>query len=237
MANYKYIYLPHTSTGTPGICARVCQLSTGLWLDHTDGVFRAIPALISVPAVELVNAPCVYYVLAGMSNPMLAVGDLIYASVAGTPATPAHLHIGTTAGQVLETYDSGAGVMLPRWGAGGSGGASDTVITFSISGTLSAGMNKVPSFIVPFATVIKRAYAYVRTNPEGGNIVIDVNVNGVTIWSPSPKLSILASSHLGEILVFNTSVLAVNDILDIDLDSVGVTIAGADLTVQLTCGI
>ncbi len=54
----------------------------------------------------------------GMSNPMTVTGDLIYGTTTGSPSTPGRLGIGT-AGQVLETYDSGGGVLLPRWGSGG----------------------------------------------------------------------------------------------------------------------
>lgn len=61
MANAKDIYLPFQVTGLSGVYMRVRQASTGYYLDHADGAFRATPATPNVPLTEVASLPSVYY--------------------------------------------------------------------------------------------------------------------------------------------------------------------------------
>jgi hypothetical protein len=61
MALAKNIYLPFQLTGLSGIYMRIRQASTGYYLDHADGAFRAVPATPNIPLVEVVSLPSVYY--------------------------------------------------------------------------------------------------------------------------------------------------------------------------------
>lgn len=60
MAATKTVNLPYYQTGSLGLYTRVQQVTTSLWLDDTDGVFRAVPALFNVPLVESSDIPSVY---------------------------------------------------------------------------------------------------------------------------------------------------------------------------------
>lgn len=84
-----------------------------------------------------------------------------------------------------------------------------------------------------------KAYAYVKTAPSGADILIDININGTSIWNvtPSNRLTIPdgASDQAYTATTFDTTSLSENDILTIDIDQVGSSANGADLTVELRC--
>jgi hypothetical protein len=115
----------------------------------------------------------------------------------------------------------------------GSGGATPT---FTITGTVAVGTNVCPAIIVPFPLTITKAFAYAKTGPTGADLIFDINKNGTTIWSTqSNRLKIAAAATSGNQTTFNTTSLAEGDILTVDVDQVGSTIAGADVTVQIFC--
>lgn len=103
-----------------------------------------------------------------------------------------------------------------------------------ISGTLGTGTNNGPRYVAPQALTIVKVWLIVRTAPTGAAILIDINKNGSTIWSSQGNRATIAiSGTTGNTTTFNTTALAAGDYLDLDLDQVGSTIAGVDLTVVL----
>ncbi|AMV24177.1 hypothetical protein VT84_07255 [Gemmata sp. SH-PL17] len=64
--------------------------------------------------------------------------------------------------------------------------------------------------------------------------MFDINVNGATIWSTQAnRLKIAAGATSGTQSTFNTTTVAEGDLLTIDVDQVGSTVAGQDVTVYL----
>jgi len=107
-------------------------------------------------------------------------------------------------------------------------------IVFTIAGTVSTSTNKAPSIIMPYAATIVKAYAYARTAPTGAALIFDINKNGTTIWTTqNNRLQIAAGANTGTQTSFDVTSLAESDRLDIDVDQVGSTVAGADVTVEL----
>jgi hypothetical protein len=109
--------------------------------------------------------------------------------------------------------------------------------TFTITGTLVTGTNLTPALIVPNDYTIQKAYAYVKTVPTGASIYVDINVNGTSIWSAdqSNRVQIAAAAQTGSSTIFDDSSLAEGDIITIDVDQVGSTVSGADITIELKC--
>lgn len=90
-------------------------------------------------------------------------------------------------------------------------------------------------FYVDKSWTITQVRASVNTASAGQSIIIDVNKNGTTIWSTqSNRVTISAGSNTATQTTFNTTSLASGDYLTVDIDQVGTTTAGADLTVQIT---
>lgn len=81
---------------------------------------------------------------------------------------------------------------------------------------------------------IVEVYAEVGTAPTGASIICDVNKNGSTIWSTQAnRVAIAATSLNGNSTTFNTTSIAQGDRLTFDVDQIGSTIAGSDLTLQV----
>lgn len=108
----------------------------------------------------------------------------------------------------------------------------------SIVGTLVIGTNIAPLLLVPQAMTIERVSVRVKGNPTGSPIIIDINKNGSTIWSnPDNRVQIADGSSTGIQTVFNTTSLSVDDYLTIDIDDVGSTSPGTDLTIAIRCSL
>lgn len=106
---------------------------------------------------------------------------------------------------------------------------------FTVSDSLTTGTSLTPILVVPNALTIEKAYAVVKTAPTGTSMLIDLNVNGTSIWASnqSNRLTITVGSTEDTQTSFDTTSLAEGDLLTLDVDQVGSTIAGADLTVAL----
>lgn len=113
-----------------------------------------------------------------------------------------------------------------------TGPGLDSIATFAQSGTMgvAVGATRWP---IPYNATILSAYAAVGTAPTGANILIDINLNGTTIFTnQANRLTITAGSNYSGI---NTSMsvtsVAAGQYLTVDVDQVGSTVAGSNLTV------
>lgn len=88
-------------------------------------------------------------------------------------------------------------------------------------------------FYVPRARDIIAVVAAVGTAPTGAAILVDVNKNGTTIFttqSARPSIAIGATKVAAPATPAVTTVAA-GDLLSVDIDQVGSSVAGADLSV------
>jgi hypothetical protein len=108
---------------------------------------------------------------------------------------------------------------------------------FPVAGGLFTGTSKSPILIATRTLTIVKAYANVKTAPTGANLICDINKNGTSIWNATQanRITVVAAATSGTQTSFDTVALAEGDILTMDVDQVGSTIAGADLTVTLRC--
>ncbi|MCG3203929.1 MAG: hypothetical protein KCHDKBKB_00606 [Elusimicrobia bacterium] len=108
---------------------------------------------------------------------------------------------------------------------------------FTIAGTMVAGTNQTAALIVPAGMTVEKVYAYAKTAPTGANLIVDINKNGTSIWASNQanRVNIVASSQSGSQTAFDTTSLVEGDVITVDVDQIGSTIAGADLTIQIKC--
>lgn len=108
---------------------------------------------------------------------------------------------------------------------------------FTVIGTLVTGTDQCPALIVPKALTITKAYLYVKTVNTGASLIVDINKNGTSIWNATQanRLTLAAADADGKTTQtsFDTTTLTEQDILTLDIDQVGSTIAGADMTVMI----
>ena len=111
-----------------------------------------------------------------------------------------------------------------------------TTLSFAIVGTLTVGIDKAPTILAPCTLTIVKVKLVVKTAPTGAAIIIDVNKNGTTIFTTQAnRPQIAAGATQGDSGTPDVTALAEGDKLTIDIDQIGSTIAGADLTVEVVC--
>jgi hypothetical protein len=77
--------------------------------------------------------------------------------------------------------------------------------------------------------------ASVGTAPAGASIIIDVNKNGITIFTTQANRPTIAAAGntSGKVTNMNITTVADGEYLTVDVDQVGSTTSGGDLTLQL----
>jgi hypothetical protein len=106
-------------------------------------------------------------------------------------------------------------------------------IEFTELGTLVA-KNGTVRWYPPYAITVVDAVAMVSVAPTGGPIEVDVNKNGVTIFTTQTNRPIIAAAGFRDVSgAPNVTSLLETDYITIDIDLVGVTVAGDDLVVQI----
>jgi hypothetical protein len=137
------------------------------------------------------------------------------------------------AGRLFVDSDTDA---LFVWSGTAWAGLSRELVRVSIQGTLAIATNVVPRLVFPRACQIKKITAYSETAPTGASILVDINKSGTdSIFSGVTRLTIAAGANAGNVTSFHAanSLLAAEDTLTIDLDQVGTTVAGADLSITI----
>lgn len=112
-----------------------------------------------------------------------------------------------------------------------------TTIVLTKPGTLAIATNVSLALLAPCALTIDHVRCYAKTAPTGASIIVDINKEGATIFTTQGnRPTIPAASQKGNKSVApDVTSLAEGDTLTLDIDAVGTTIAGADLTVEIRC--
>lgn len=142
---------------------------------------------------------------------------------------------------VLDTDDAGRlwfdsdDLFMLVWSGSAWVGMTRELARVSIQGLLAVGTNVVPRIVFPRACTVMKVSAYSETAPTGASILVDINKNGDTglsIFSGVTRITIAAAGHANAVTTFHATnnILAADDTLTIDIDQVGSTIAGADIS-------
>jgi hypothetical protein len=113
-------------------------------------------------------------------------------------------------------------------------GKVKTTLSFAVTDTLAVGTDKAPTILAPCTLTITKVKLVVKTVPTGAAIIVDVNKNGTTIFTTQdnrPQIAIGETS--GDSGTPDVTSLAEGDKITIDIDQIGSTITGADLTVEV----
>lgn len=104
---------------------------------------------------------------------------------------------------------------------------------FTITGTLSTGTSLAPLLVAVGSQTISKVYVNCKTAPTGDDLIIDINKNGASIWNTTQanRATIAAGATSGTQTSFDTTELSEGDVLTVDIDQIGSTVAGADLTI------
>lgn len=91
-----------------------------------------------------------------------------------------------------------------------------------------------PRWYAPFACTIVGVRASVNVAPTGASLIVDVNKNGTTIFTTQANRPTIAASGFTDMAdAINVPGLSLGDYLQCDVDQIGSTIPGTDVTVQV----
>ena len=103
-----------------------------------------------------------------------------------------------------------------------------------IKGALATGTEQGSTFRLKRAVTVEDVELHVKTAPTGATLIVDINEDGTTLFSTKPEIDISGTSE-DDNHAFSDTSLAAGAELTMDVDQVGSTVAGADLTVLLHC--
>jgi hypothetical protein len=87
---------------------------------------------------------------------------------------------------------------------------------------------------VPYACTIVNVYASVSVAPTGASIIADLNVNGSTAFATQGnRPTITATNFTDATSTPDTTAISAGDYFTLDVDQIGSTIAGSDLTLTI----
>jgi hypothetical protein len=106
-------------------------------------------------------------------------------------------------------------------------------LAFSKTGTLevTTGASKFPAL---FAMTLVGVRAAVGTAPTGADLIVDVNLNGTTVYTTQAnRPTIAASATSSSETVPDVTAVAAGDLLSVDIDQIGSSTEGSDLVVAI----
>jgi hypothetical protein len=107
-------------------------------------------------------------------------------------------------------------------------------ITFSRTGALSAPLAGALRWYPGRAITITAVRASVGTAPVGASILVDVNKNGTTIFSTQSNHPTIPAAGVTDLAdAINVPKLSAGEFLTVDIDQVGSTSPGSDLSVTI----
>jgi hypothetical protein len=155
----------------------------------------------------------------------IASGDIFYVN-----ATPNIARLAkSTDGKYLKLVSG-----FPAWTAPTA--TITRTFIFGVEGTLTTGTNKTFEIVADGTLTIVKVKAHVKTAPTGATLIVDVNKAGTTIFTNQanrPTIAIGATDD--DSGTPDVTALAEGNVLSIDIDQIGSTVAGADLTVEVVC--
>lgn len=107
------------------------------------------------------------------------------------------------------------------------------VQTYSVSGALVVAAGK-SRFRAPFPITLSAVSAAIDTAPVGAAVIVDVNKNGTTVFTTQAnRPSIAAGANSAAEVVPDVVSVAAGDVITVDVDQIGSTTAGSDLSVMV----
>lgn len=112
---------------------------------------------------------------------------------------------------------------------------SKRTIFWFLAGVQGIGTNVSAAIRLPFSGTITKARMRAKTAPTGASLIADINIDGTSIWASTQanRVTVAASGTYGDQTSFDTVAYTAEQEITVDLDQVGSSVAGADVTIML----
>ena len=169
----------------------------------------------------------------GATGPQGPNGGVLYTFATTIPSSPSVGDVwidSNTGSQYTYLYDGNTYQWVEL---GSTGQKNQNTITWARNGqvTVTTGVSR---YMFPYISTILGVSAMINTPPIGSDIILDVKKNGTTIFTTQanrPRIIAGANSTAAEVTNMNITSVAAGDYVTIDINQVGSTTPGADLTV------
>ncbi len=169
------------------------------------------------------------------------VGDTGADGAAATLAKSDHRHQRETFGAVVaetaygQAAANGSAATLPHSDhSHGTPAKHSQEVTFSRTGALSAPIAGALRWYPGRAVTITAVRASVGSAPTGASVIVDVNKNGVTIFSTQSNRPAIAAGTVTDLAdAINVPAVGAGEYLTVDIDQVGSSTPGSDLSVTI----
>lgn len=106
------------------------------------------------------------------------------------------------------------------------------LVAWALSGEVDVGTEQIPTIHLDGPHQGIAVWLRAKTAPVGADLIVDINEDGVSLFSTRPQINDGANEGGGS-AVFSDTDLADNAKLTLDVDQVGSGTKGSDLTVIL----
>jgi len=151
--------------------------------------------------------------------------------ISGGP--PVEIHV-DQAPPLLITQIPGVGQPGPTGATGPTGPTGHAQLALSIPGPLTVAVGTMP-FVSARAMTIVGIWVAAGVTPTGADVIFDVNKNGTTIFTTQANRPTIpdGASEAGALSVPDIVAIAAGDVITVDVDQVGSTIAGASAVLTM----
>jgi hypothetical protein len=101
-------------------------------------------------------------------------------------------------------------------------------------GVLATSTDLLPPIEIAQALTMTECLLNITTAPTGAAVIVNIKVNGTTVFSTKPQIDAGSTSGGGD-AVFSTTALSDGDIITFAIDQVGSTVTGSNLTIGIVC--
>ncbi len=224
--------------GTSSTQGRVMFNFDGQWATSTDATrkTRLVGNVFGTTAQEFIRGESDgTYGLASFGGAIRASTQLIVQSQTAT-YTPEVVKGASSQSANLWELRKSDDTLYTAFDSTGNGFVKPVTFALALGTPATTGTNKTNVVQAPYAGKIIKAWAIAKTGPTGADLIFDINLNGTSIWASTQanRVKIVATATTGTQTSFDTTTFAAGDQFTIDIDQIGSTIAGQDVTVMLT---
>lgn len=101
-----------------------------------------------------------------------------------------------------------------------------------VAGALSVSVLTI-EWVAPFAFTLRSATGRVNTAPVGTDLIVDVRVGGTSIFASQAEMMFIADGTNQDTSATKDHAVSAGDVLTFEVEQVGSTTAGSDLTIVL----